>query len=61
MTISPSITFGYYLSQCQYRSGSWRRGKVIDLKTTADTAMDAAPSVRTCVVLKPRSTCAVRR
>jgi acetyl-CoA synthetase len=41
--------------QCEYvvtQDGSWRRGKVFDLKVNADAAMDAAPSVRTCVVVK---------
>ncbi|QDP94898.1 acetate--CoA ligase [Microlunatus elymi] len=41
--------------QCEYlitQDSAWRRGKIIDLKSTADTAMAQAPSVRTCVVLK---------
>jgi acetyl-CoA synthetase len=41
--------------QCEYlitQDGSFRRGKVFDLKSTADTAMDAAPSTRTCVVVR---------
>ncbi len=41
--------------QCRYlitQDGSWRRGKVFDLKKNADDAMDAAPSVQTCVVVK---------
>ena len=41
--------------QCQYvvtQDGSWRRGKVFDLKVNADAAMDSAPSVTTCIVVK---------
>ena len=41
--------------QCEFvitQDGSWRRGKVFDLKVNADAAMDAAPSVRSCVVVK---------
>jgi acetyl-CoA synthetase len=41
--------------QCTHlitQDGSYRRGKVFDLKATADTAMDAAPSTTTSVVLK---------
>ncbi len=41
--------------QCEYlitQDGSYRRGKVFDLKATADAAMDSAPSTRTCVVVK---------
>jgi acetyl-CoA synthetase len=41
--------------QCQFlitQDGAWRRGKVIDLKGTADAAMADAPSVTACVVLK---------
>ncbi|HEY5335118.1 MAG TPA: acetate--CoA ligase [Mycobacteriales bacterium] len=41
--------------QCEVlvtQDGSWRRGSVFDLKVNADTAMDAAPSVHTCVVVK---------
>jgi acetyl-CoA synthetase len=41
--------------QCEFvitQDGSWRRGKVFDLKVNADAAMDAAPSVKSCVVVK---------
>lgn len=41
--------------QCTHlitQDGSYRRGKVFDLKATADTAMDAAPSTTTSIVLK---------
>ena len=41
--------------QCTHlitQDGSWRRGKVFDLKVNADAAMDAAPSVTSCVVVR---------
>jgi len=41
--------------QCEFvitQDGSWRRGKVFDLKVNADAAMDAAPSVKSCVLVK---------
>ena len=41
--------------QCTHlvtQDGSYRRGKVIDLKSTADAAMDAAPSTTTSIVVK---------
>jgi len=41
--------------QCSHlitQDGSFRRGKVFDLKAVADTAMDAAPSTTTCVVVR---------
>ncbi|HEV7204537.1 MAG TPA: acetate--CoA ligase [Jatrophihabitans sp.] len=41
--------------QCEFvvtQDGSWRRGKVFDLKVNADAAMEAAPSVTACVVVK---------
>jgi acetyl-CoA synthetase len=41
--------------QCQFlvtQDGAWRRGKVIDLKGTADEAMAEAASVTTCIVLR---------
>jgi acetyl-CoA synthetase len=31
---------------------AWRRGTTVPLKRTADEAMDAAPKIRTCVVLR---------
>ncbi len=31
-------------------NGFYRRGKLVPLKETADAAMDAAPSVETCIV-----------
>ena len=41
--------------QCEYlitQDGAWRRGSVVDLKKSADAAIDAAPSVKACVVLR---------
>ena len=32
--------------------GAWRRGKVLDLKSTVDAALEKSPSVEKCVVLR---------
>lgn len=40
---------------CEYlitQDGSYRRGKVFDLKSTADAALDAAPTVKHAVIVK---------